>query len=106
MQKWQDKEKKDSERLGSRRTPRSGGFWSNKGDHKDQYFLYDSKDTAAKSYILASKTWQKIYSEAIKEKRMPALSIRLGTGEELIVLSLADFTLLKEGYWKYETLQT
>lgn len=100
MKPWQKTEKKHQEILGAKPVPRSGGFWSNKGDQRDEYFNYDSKDTKAASYILKSSVWQKIYNDALKHNRMPVLTLALGTGEDLVVMSLADFTFIKEQFIK------
>lgn len=102
MKDWQKKEKKDAKDLNAKLVPRSGGFWSNKGDLRDDYFNYDSKHTKHASYSIKSKVWEKVYNDALKHNRMPALSIELGTGEELIVLSKADFAYLKS---EFETHQ-
>ncbi len=104
MKKWQKAEKKDQKDLCAKGIPRSGGTPMNPGDQKDSVFLYDSKQTDKKSYSITSKVWQKLYSEAILQKRLPALVIHLGTGEELVVLFKADFAWLKEEALKYKSL--
>ncbi len=101
MKSWQKKEKSDSKLFGAKRTPRSGGFWSNPGDMKDGYFSYDSKDTKHASYTIKADVWDKVYSDALKQKRMPALSVKLGTGQEFVVLSKADFAYIKEMFERY-----
>ncbi len=100
MKAWQKTEKRHQEILGAKAVPRSGGFWSNKGDQRDEYFNYDSKDTKAASYSIKSSVWQKIYNDALKHNRMPALILNLGTGEDLVILSLADFVYIKEAFIK------
>lgn len=100
MKSWQKKEKTDAEDFGAKQVVRSGAFWSNKGDIRDEYFNYDSKDTKHASYSIKSKVWQKIYTDALKHNRMPVLSLALGTGEELVILSKADFIFIKEQFIK------
>lgn len=100
MKPWQKKEKKDAEDFNAKPVIRSGGLWNNKGDIRDEYFNYDSKDTKHASYAIKSKVWQKIYTDALKHNRMPVLSLALGTGEDLVILSKADFMFIKEQFIK------
>lgn len=96
MKAWEKKESSDAKAFGAKKTPRSGGLWFAKGDMKDKYFSYDSKDTKFKSFTITSELWKKIYEDALKANRMPVLSIKLGTGEEIVALSRADFVFIKE----------
>lgn len=100
MKAWQKTEKRHQKVLGAKPIPRSGGFWSDKGDQRDEYFNYDSKDTKHASYSIKSSVWQKIYEDALKHNRMPVLTLALGTGEDLAIMSLADFTFIKEIFIK------
>ena len=100
MKDWQRKEKKDAKDFDANLVVRSGGFWSDKGDLRDDYFNYDSKNTKHASYSIKSKVWQKIYTDALKHNRMPVLSLSLGTGEELVIMSKADFVFVKELFVK------
>lgn len=103
MKPWEKKEKKDSVLFGAKRTPRSGGLWTSKGDMKDLHFSIDSKDTKHKSFTITHELWKKITDDAYSNKplRTPMLSIKLGTGEELVVLTAADFAYIKEAFEKY-----
>jgi len=94
---WQNKEKKDSKRLGGRMTPRSGGLWFAKGDSKDERFLVDSKDSKHERFSITSKMWEKIEKEALLEQRLPVLSIKFGEEpKELVVLDINDFLMLMD----------
>lgn len=76
-------------------------MWNNKGDEKDDNFLYDSKKTDHKRFSITEELWDKVYLDALKQKRMPILSIELGNGQELIVLAKADWAYVKEYFERY-----
>ena len=105
MNEAQRKEKQDAKDFGATQQPRSGGFYNMPGDSKSESFLFDSNTTKSNSYILKQKVWDKIYSEALHERRMPCLSIILGSGTELVVLGKADFMFIKDYYERYLDLQ-
>lgn len=96
MKPWQKKEKRDADFFGATPTPRSGGLWGNKGDMKTMELSIDSKDTKHNSFSISSKLWKKICKDAYSHKpiRIPVLSIQIGTGEEFVVVSKADFHYL------------
>jgi hypothetical protein len=101
MNEAQRKEKRDAKDFGAKQQPRSGGFYDKPGDSKSENFLFDSKQTGKKSYSLKQQVWDKIYSEALHERRMPCLSIILGSGTELVVLGKADFMYIKDYFERY-----
>jgi len=97
MKTWQRKETKDSKDFGGRKKPRSGGLWFAPGDVSIDQFLLDDKTTVRKSFSITLNMWKKIYEEALKSQKMPCLSVRLGDGTEVVVLSKDDFlTFFKE----------
>ena len=91
---WKKKEKKDAKSFDCMRTPRSGGLWSSPGDISTDNFLMDSKQTKHLSYAVSAETIKKIYHEAIRSQKMPALSIQLGDNTEFIILRKDDFLSL------------
>jgi len=91
MKKWQKKEKKDSSLFGGRVRPRSGGLWFMPGDVRTEEFLIDCKTTDKNSFSVTSRMWKKIYSEALKCRKLPCLSVQLGDGTEVVVLDKNDF---------------
>jgi len=101
LDKAKQKEKKDAKDFGAKLQPRSGGFYNMPGDARDQHFLFDSKDTKHKSYSITQEIWEKISHEALHNRRMPVLSIRLGNGEEIVVLSKMDFIYIKDYFERY-----
>lgn len=105
MRNWEKNEVKDARAFGATRRPRSGGFYEQPGDYKDKYFLYDSKLTIHKSYAITEKTWDKLYHEALRDRRFPALVITLGNGTEVVVLSKLDFIEIKEQYSRMKDLE-
>lgn len=80
--------------MGGRRTPRSGGLWNNPGDVKCDDFLLECKHTDKMSYSVSAETIKKINMEAIKCRKLPALSVELGDNTEFVVLKKDDFLLL------------
>jgi len=92
MKKWQKKEKKDSVLFGGHTMPRSGGLWFMPGDVRTEEFLIDCKTTDKQSFSVTSKMWGKIYSEALKCRKLPCLSVQLGDGTEVVVLDKNDFS--------------
>lgn len=104
LDKAKQKEKQDAKDFRAKLQPRSGGFYNMPGDAKSEYFLFDSKDTKHKSYSVTEKVWEKINSEALHQRRMPVLSIRLGNGTDLVVLSKADFVHIKDCFEKYQLI--
>ena len=91
MKRWQRKEKSDKSLFQGKSRPRSGGLWFAPGDVSLNQFLIDSKTTISKSYTITEEIWDKIYTEAIKCRRLPCLSVELGNGKEFVVLDKDDF---------------
>lgn len=92
---WQTKERKDQKLFGARPTPRSGGLWFAKGDGKSSKFLIENKTSEKERFSITSKIWEKIEIEAIREARMPLLSIEFGVKKhEIVVLDKNDFIAL------------
>lgn len=93
--RWQNKEKKDAKDFKGRRTPRSGGFWSFKGDIVTDDYLIDSKSTSKNSYSITPRTISKVRTEALRaDKELGFLSVILGDGTEFVVVEKNDFILL------------
>jgi len=91
MKRWQKKENKDKTLFRGKLRPRSGGFWFMPGDVTTEEFLIDCKSTEKKSFSITEQIWEKIYTEALKCRKLPCLSIQLGNGTELVVLDKNDF---------------
>lgn len=91
MKRWQKKEKSDSSSLGGRVRPRSGGLWFAPGDVTTEEFLIDCKTTIHDSFSVTEHIWNKINNEALKCRKLPCLSIQLGSGKEVVVLDKNDF---------------
>lgn len=101
LDKAKQKEKQDAKDFNATLQPRSGGYHNMPGDSKGQHFLFDSKDTKHRSYSITEEVWEKISSEALHQRRMPVLSIKLGNGTEVVALSKADFMYIKEYFERY-----
>lgn len=91
MKTWQKKEKSDGKAFGGRRNSGSGKNWYNKGDVKTKIYLIEDKTTKHNSFSVTSKLWNKISREAVMSQRIPILSVKLGDGTEVVVLSLSDY---------------
>ena len=91
MKKWQRKEIRDAQAFNGRRTPGSGNKSGFKGDVKSSKFLFECKQTTKKGFRITNQMWDKAYSEALLSDRIPAMSIELSNGKELIVLDKNDF---------------
>jgi hypothetical protein len=97
MKRWEKKEKQDARKFSSSRTKASGSLWYEPGDHKDETFLYDSKDTITKGFRITKEIWSKLYEEALFSYRIPVLSIRV-EDLDLVVLSSEDWEKIKGVY--------
>jgi len=91
---WRQKERRDAKDMDGRRMPRSGGLWYKPGDVRSEEFLFECKNTSKLSYSVSTKTLKKIYIEAIKDRKFPALSVELGDKTEFVVLRKDDFLIL------------
>ncbi len=91
MKPWLKKQKRDAKDFGAKETPRSGGFWGFKGDSVTDYLLIESKKTSKKSFSISETLWQKTYDQALKSGKIPVLSVELGNGTELVIISKEDF---------------
>jgi hypothetical protein len=91
MKRWQQKEKSDKTLFQGKSRPRSGGLWFAPGDVSLSQFLIDSKTTEHKSYSITEQIWNKIYTEALKCRKLPCLSVQLGNGKEFVVIDKNDF---------------
>ncbi len=89
---WEKKEIKDAKKYGGRRTPRSGGIWFIPGDVTTKDFLIENKTSKHERFGITAIIWKKIRNEALKNGRMPCLSIQFGEEQlELVILDKADF---------------
>lgn len=95
--RWQKKEKQDAKKFSSSRTKASGSLWYEPGDHKDDTFLYDSKDTTTKGFRVTKEIWSKLYEEALFSYRIPVLSVRV-EDLDLVILSADDWEKIKGVY--------
>ena len=89
---WQIKEKKDAKDFGARQMPRSGGFWSLKGDSQSDKFLIESKTSKHNRFSVTTKMWKKVNREALLSNRIPIISAMFGDEDiELVILDKSDF---------------
>ena len=92
---WQKKERQDAKDFGARQMPRSGGFWSLKGDSQSDKFLIESKTSKHNRFSVTEKMWNKADREALLSNRMPIISVKFGDENiELVILEKNDFMTL------------
>lgn len=96
-------EKPLAKRLGGKVQLNSGALpqAGSKGDVKTENELYDSKYTAAESYLLTTKTLNKIEQEALAQQRTPVLSIEFGSNNKrYMVMREQDYLAVIDFYNK------
>ena len=87
---WKKFENKTAKLFGGKRNKGSGNKWYAPGDVRSEKFLFENKQTSARSFRVSSKLWNKIYEEALFSYRIPVLAIQM-PDIELIVISKEDF---------------
>ena len=91
---WEKQEKDIARRRGGARTPGSGSGWRRRNDVREgRSILWEAKYTAAASISVKRVTWSDLRKNAILEGAMPALALRMGD-LDLVVISQADFDAL------------
>jgi len=68
-------EKKAAKKLGGKPQLNSGRPWYSKGDFVVDKDLFDRKETDNKSYAIEEKRWQKLFEDAIRMGKSPALQL-------------------------------
>lgn len=92
--KSRKQEERVAKELRGRPTPASGALWGAKGDVRNDKFLVECKFTDNSYYTLNSKTWKKIFEEAMHDNfRIPVMCIDV-SGRGYAVLSFGDFQSL------------
>lgn len=81
--------------VAGRRVAGSGSMPSNKGDVKAGAFLIEAKQTKGLRFSLTLALWRKIYSEAAKVGKRPAMVIEMA-GRKVAVLDYDDFLAFQE----------
>ncbi len=97
---YSTKQEKDVARcFDAKTTVASGAFWGMKGDVRSEDFLIECKTTGNSYYTFKSLTWEKISSEALKDRmKTPLLVIDFhNSHKERFVCFSADLLELEEG---------
>lgn len=87
-------EKAAALRFGGRRQIASGALAHSKGDIRTAEYLIEDKITAARSYSITRKVWDKIAVEALNVGKTPLLRVTID-GKTLVVCNEHDFLSLK-----------
>lgn len=83
-------------------TPASGAMWGQKGDVRSDRYLVECKTTAKSRYLITTRTWEKIRSEALKDHdRIPLLCIDLNNCDRYVVFNPDDFPAPVGEYFVY-----
>jgi Holliday junction resolvase len=91
---WEKQERDLARRRGGVRTPGSGSGWRRRSDVREgRRVLWECKQTAAMSISLKRVMWSELRKHAILDGAMPALALRIGD-LDLVVLSQDDFDAL------------
>lgn len=80
--------------MGGRRVAGSGSLPSNKGDVKAEHFLIEAKQTRGVRFSLTLALWRKIYAEATKTGKRPAMVIEMA-GRKVAVIDYDDFLAMQ-----------
>lgn len=91
-------EKNEVRRDGATAQHNSGRGWREKGDAILGNICYDIKEYA-ESFAVSRKVWAKVSTDAFKSgKKLPALKLILGSGNEKLRLWVISDELFKEMY--------
>lgn len=91
MKGWEKQERDLARRRGGVRTRGSGSGWRQRQDVREgRSILWEAKQTAGVSITLSLAVWAQLRKNAMMEGAMPALAIRLGD-VDLVVISQDDF---------------
>jgi Holliday junction resolvase len=91
MKEWERQEKALARRRGGVRTPGSGSGWRRRNDVREgRSILWEAKQTAGMSISVKRVTWSELRKNAMMEGAMPALALRIGD-VDLVVISQDDF---------------
>ena len=91
MKEWEKQERDLARRRGGVRTRGSGSGWRQRQDVREgRSILWEAKQTAGVSITISLAVWSQLRKNAMMEGAMPALAIRLGD-VDLVVISQDDF---------------
>lgn len=96
-------EKSVAKSFNGRVTAASGALWGMKGDVRNEKFLIECKTTEKDFYIVSTKVWEKIESEALKDHmRTPLLIVDLKDSDRYVIFNPNQF---EKQINSYEVLQ-
>jgi Holliday junction resolvase len=91
VKEWEKQERDLARRRGGVRTRGSGSGWRQRQDVREgRSILWEAKQTAGVSITVSLAVWSQLRKNAMMEGAMPALAIRLGD-VDLVVISQDDF---------------
>ena len=87
-------EKNESKRIGAKQHKNSGRN-TQKGDATWRDFVVDFKE-ASKSFTLNKDVWAKATTDAIKNKKDPAIFVVIGDGDSKVRLAIIGVDMLEQ----------
>ncbi len=88
----QKQEKSVAKKFDAKTVIASGAFWNNKGDVRTGNCLIECKYTDKDYYSLSADVWEKIASEALRDRgRIPLMVIDVERDKRLVVFNPNDF---------------
>ena len=87
-------ERSESKRLGAKQHKNSGRN-TQKGDASWGQFVVDFKEVG-KSFTLNKEVWAKATTDAIRNKKDPAIVVVLGEGNSKVRLAVIELAVLEE----------
>lgn len=88
-------EKRIAEDIAGRRVSGSGALTGMKGDVTEQTFLIEAKQTKAPRFSITLPLWRKIFGEAARASKLPAMVIEMA-GRKVVVIDYDDFLAIKD----------
>lgn len=87
-------EKNESKRIGAKQHKNSGRN-TQKGDASWRQFVIDFKEVG-KSFTINKEVWAKATTDAIRNKKDPAIVIVLGEGSSKVRLAVIELSILEQ----------
>jgi hypothetical protein len=88
---WEQQERKLAARRNGSRQPGSGSGWRKRNDVREgRAILWEAKQTSGVSINVKLATWSSLRKNALMEGMMPALALRIGD-TDLVVISQDEF---------------
>lgn len=96
----QKQEKSVAKEMNAKTVVASGAFWGNKADVRGSDLLIECKTTGNDYYNITSKVWEKIATEAVRDRlKIPLLMVDLRNEDRYVIFNPQDF---ENKFFEYE----